>query len=161
MAQLAKAEGLGALDVLLYGGWNLRDGRETRLASVLAPELRRYRRLVHGVAFRPELRTTTFALIAHQLVGLLRPSPPPPRQKMVDTMLALDTIFAATRLGVPVWVVSEDDDLVPALAEAGPLAPASFTLLRDGRSPNEQLLRRSRVALAPSLRGPSAGTITR
>jgi hypothetical protein len=151
MAQLAKSEGLRAIDVLLYGGWNLRDGSDSRLASGLAPELRRYRRLVAGVALRPELRTTTFALVAHQLVGLLRPTPAPARQKMVDTMLALDAIFAVTRLRVPVWVVSEDDDLVPALAEAGPKASASFTLLRDGRSPNHVLLRRNRVALAGSL----------
>jgi hypothetical protein len=153
-ARLASSATLAEIDVFLYSGWNFPDGRLTRLGTVMSREVRRHRRRMNGVAVRPDLRFSTLCLGGQQLRGLFRPNPPPPRQKLVDTMLALDAVYIARRTARELWIASDDDDLVPAVAEASLASRTRVILLRDAPSPNDAVLRRCSVT-----RGSSLGTL--
>jgi hypothetical protein len=155
VAQRAAVEGrragLAAVDVLLYGGWNDPRSAPTRLAVDMAPHVRALRRRIIGVSLRPLLVTRMQAVPSVDLVGLLRLRPAPPRQKMVDAVLALDAVHLAGGRRRVVWVVSEDDDLVPGVAQAAIPGGSTVILLRDQPSPNHHLLRTAGVRIAASI----------
>ena len=52
------------------------------------------------------------------LKGMFRFIPPPPRQKMIDTIISCDAMFVSHDKNEIIAIVSDDDDLIPAFLSA-------------------------------------------
>lgn len=109
---------LRELDVRLYGGWTDERGIPSPAAFLLLQVVPALRGRRHGVIVRPSLATAMVQLPDVRLWGTVRLRTKPKRQKMVDGMLGCDAIFVATEGLTRVGVVTDDDDLVPALLAA-------------------------------------------
>ena len=137
----------------LYGGWVDEYGRLTKNAEWILALLSQQRGRRSGVRIKPTLITSLAASPADRLVGTFRSLVTPPRQKMVDGILTLDAVYFAEQGDWLVFIVSDDDDLVPAaLAASGRLviSERSICLVRKrlpGEGLNDSLLVRCEVAL--------------
>lgn len=110
--------GLMELDVRFYGGWTDERGLPSPMALLLSgilPGLRGRRR---GLIVRPSLAMAMVRFPDTILRGTVRLSAKPRRQKMVDGMLGCDAMFIAATDPVPIGIVTDDDDLVPAALSA-------------------------------------------
>lgn len=114
---------LNELDIRFYGGWiderGLASPDSVRLLEIL-PGLRGRR---CGLIVRPSLATTMVRFPRMILKGTVRLRTPrrgrPWReQKMVDGMLGFDALSAAEGGATRVGIVTDDDDLVPAVLSA-------------------------------------------
>lgn len=105
------------VEVRFYGGWTDEEGEESPAAKNLAAILPFLGDRVRGVTVRlaPAPAMLTFPDLV--LRGTVRLRTRPPRQKMVDGMIGCDAL-AAVRSTRRVGVVSDDEDLVPALLAA-------------------------------------------
>jgi hypothetical protein len=117
------------LDVRLYGGWIDEHGRYTQRAGWLLRGLPSLARRRHGVRLFSHLATCLCCSPRATLLGTFRPIGRSRGQKMVDTMLAIDATHYATS-GFPFMVISDDDDLVPALLNARAIGGKVLSVLR-------------------------------
>ena len=142
-ASLAAFPGLGELDVRLYGGWLDEQGvpsPSARWLLTLLPALRGRRQ---GLIVRPTLAMTMLQFPDVQLRGTVRLQAKPRRQKMVDTMLGCDAVFAVGLGQSRVGIVSDDDDLLPAALSAHATNPAGAAWIRQreaGKGLNDRAL---------------------
>lgn len=132
------------LDIRLYGGWIDERGSRTRAAVGLNAELPLLRSTIRGVKVRPVIATRILQVPDFVLRGTVRLRARRARQKMVDGMLGCDALFAASSGMKRVGVVTDDEDLVPALlaAQAGSSTPGPVWMRRraTGAAPNDDLL---------------------
>ena len=132
------------LDIRLYGGWIDERGRHTRAAAGLNAELPLLRSIIRGVSVRPVIATRILQVPDLVLRGTVRLRARPVRQKMVDGMLGCDALFAASSGMKRVGVVTDDEDLVPALlaAQVGSPTRGPVWMRRraTGTAPNDDLL---------------------
>lgn len=106
--------GRAEVSIRLYGGWLDERGYFTQQACWVA-NLVEHLRGRHGqVLLKADLALTTLCRPRDRLVGTMRSSAEGVRQKMVDTMLAVDAIHALKDRAVHVVLMTDDDDLVPA-----------------------------------------------
>lgn len=144
--------GCDEIRVRLYGGW--RD--ERRLATLkciwLVEQLPQLRGREGRLLFASELVYAALCRPADILVGTYRRLPAPPRQKMVDTMMVVDVIHLLRDPEMNVVILSDDDDLIPAvlmghqdITEKRPL----YWVRKPREHPgyNDDLLRTLRVRL--------------
>lgn len=106
------------LDIRLYGGWIDEAGSRSPVAMGLDATLPLLRSTIAGVKVRPVIATTMLSFPDLVLRGTVRLRARRVRQKMVDGMLGCDALFAASSGMERVGVVTDDDDLVPALLAA-------------------------------------------
>lgn len=132
------------LDIRLYGGWIDERGYRSPAALGLDAELPSDRGTIHGVTVRPVIATRLLSVPEVVLRGTVRLRARKVRQKMVDGMLGCDALFAARSGMERVGVVTDDDDLVPALlmarAGASTAGPVWIRRRATGSAPNDDLL---------------------
>ena len=132
---------LNELDIRFYGGWiderGLASPDSVRLREIL-PGLRgRW----SGLIVRPSLATTMVRFPRMILKGTVRLRTPRRRQKMVDGMLGFDALSAAEGGATRVGIVTDDDDLVPAVLSAHAARAESIVWMRPrpaGRGLNDR-----------------------
>ena len=126
---------LTELDIRFYHGWiderGFHSPAAVRLLGVL-PGLRGRR---SGLIVRPSLATTMVGFPRIVLKGTVRlriPRRRHPRweQKMVDGMLGFDALSAAEEGATRVGIVTDDDDLVPAVLSAHAARAESIVWMR-------------------------------
>jgi len=132
---------LGEIDVRLYGGWVESSGRPSQMADQVSQGLPLARGRNQGVLVRPSLATSLLQFPSTVLRGTVRGPRGGRRQKMVDTMLGCDAMFAATNAGAHVIVTTGDDDLLPATITAHAASGVTWARPEDRTRPNDQLLR--------------------
>ena len=130
-ASQAAFPGLRELDVRLYGGWLDERGVPSPAARWLLPLLPVLRGRRRGLIVRPTLAMTMLQFPDVELRGTVRLQAKPRRQKMVDAMLGCDAVFAATLGRSRVGIVSDDDDLLPAVLSAHATDPAGTAWMRS------------------------------
>lgn len=132
------------LDIRLYGGWIDERGHRSPAALGLDAALPSDRGTIHGVTVRSVIATRLLSVPDVVLRGTVRLRARRVRQKMVDGMLGCDTLFAARSGLERVGVVTDDDDLVPALlaarAGASTAGPVWIRRRATGSAPNDDLL---------------------
>ena len=106
------------LDVRLYGGWTNEAGLPSRDASWMYELLPNLRRRRHGLIVRPTLATTMIRFPELLLKGTLRGHGRNQRQKMIDGMIGCDAIHMAREGLTRLSIVTDDDDLLPAVLSA-------------------------------------------
>lgn len=129
-ASQAAFPGLRELDVRLYGGWLDELGVPSPSARWLLPLLPVLRGRRRGLIVRPTLATAMLQFPDVELRGTVRLHAKRKRQKMVDTMLGCDAVFAAALGQSRVEIVSNDDDLLPAALSAHAADPPSTAWIR-------------------------------
>lgn len=129
-ASQAAFPGLRELDVRLYGGWLDELGVPSPSARWLLPLLPALRGRRRGLIVRPALATTMLQFPDVELRGTVRLQAKRKRQKMVDTMLGCDAVFAAALGQSRVEIVSNDDDLLPAALSAHAADPSGTAWMR-------------------------------
>lgn len=118
------------LDVRLYGGWTDERGTPSRAAVGLLPILPELRGRRRGVIVRPSLAFSMMEFPDLVLRGTVRERSRRKRQKMVDGMLGCDAVFASSKGQSTVGVVTDDDDLLPALLASHAASATPAILLR-------------------------------
>jgi hypothetical protein len=114
--------GPSSLNMRFYGGWLTSRSRPSRRAQWLFSQLPFFRGRIDGMLVRPTLAYSLACRPNDYLVGTLRSRENGSYiQKMVDTLLCMDTWFFSVSCALPTFLVSDDDDFVPAL-----LAPYSI-----------------------------------
>lgn len=105
--------GLSELDIRFYGGWNTQNRVPTELGQRMMRCHQSARSRFFGVTVRPSIATAPIAYPHAALWGFLNTRLKERRQKMVDTLLAVDamTLMADT----DTYVLSDDQDMVPVL----------------------------------------------
>jgi hypothetical protein len=98
----------------LYGGWVTLDGQFTPRAGWLLSEMPNYRRKIGPVRIKPTIITTILAREDLVLVGTYQNQ----AQIMVDAMLSVDVVELASDNDFSLVVVSDDQDVVPAVITA-------------------------------------------
>lgn len=138
-------------EVWLYDGWLFKGGNETPCLGWVRANLSMLRGLRRGIRLIPSIRTGVASAPSTRLLGTLRKK----SQKMVDTMLAVDYLYLATRcVGRPVVVASDDDDMLPAVlqvAQSLPMPEVGWLLLRHrplGECINDDLLDAAGVSVS-------------
>ena len=112
------------VDVRFYGGWTDELGQPSRDHLSFLQVLPRLRGRRHGLIVRPALATAMLQFPDLIPRGTVRfktqqqSRKPHSRQKMVDSMLGCDAMFATVAGVARVGVVTDDDDLVPAALSA-------------------------------------------
>ena len=141
------------LDLRLYGGWTAENGQWSPNAQWLLPLVASLRGRLHGLLVRPVLAATMAQFPSVSLRGTIRLQSRPRRQKMVDGMLGFDALHfaknAAPTLGV-LGIVSDDDDMIPALltVHGARLGPTIWLRKRAvGAGLNDSTLQRHGVAI--------------
>jgi hypothetical protein len=99
----------------LYGGWLTLDRQSTQRAGWLLAEMTNYRRKVGPLRLRISMVTAILAKADVSIFGTYQDQ----EQKMVDEMLAVDVIEMASETDTSLAVVSDDQDVIPALIAAG------------------------------------------
>ena len=132
---------LKELDIRFYGGWIDEHGSHSpaavRLFEVL-PDLRGRR---SGLIVRPSLATAMVRFPRMVLKGTTRLHVRRRRQKMVDGMLGFDALSVAEEGVARVGIVTDDDDLVPAVLSAHAARGESIVWMRPrpmGRGLNDR-----------------------
>lgn len=110
------------LEVRLYGGWTDEEGLPSPAAEEAASVLAALPGDIAGVRVRFRMATAMLPFPEAVLYGTVRLGARPPRQKMVDGMLGGDAVFAARSGFARVCVVTDDEDLVPAMLTARALS---------------------------------------
>ncbi|HEV7591272.1 MAG TPA: hypothetical protein VGO40_24380 [Longimicrobium sp.] len=111
-------EKLGRIDelrVLLYGGWLVETGAYSDRAQWILATIGRFRGRRNGMRVLPSLVTALAVRPTDNLIGSYRVNTVPRRQKMVDCMIAVDAMYFVRSEDAPLIIVSDDDDLVPAV----------------------------------------------
>lgn len=129
----------------LYGGWVGINGKHTYRAGMLTRVLSTARGRRHGTRVSPEIAYSLLCRPAARLVGTLRG----PTQKMVDTMICIDAVFASTQTNCPVAVLSDDDDMVPGLIYSGTIRAGAVYARRRfvGEGMNDSIVTQAGVVL--------------
>lgn len=117
------------VEVRFYGGWTDEEGRDSPAAKDLAAILPFLGGRVRGVTVRTAMAQALLTFPDLLLRGTVRLRTRPPRQKMVDGMIGCDAL-SAVRSTRRVGVVSDDEDLVPALLAARAFPEGSACWLR-------------------------------
>ena len=117
----------------LYGGWTDEHGIPSPAAFRLLQAVSALRGRRHGVIVRPSLAFAMCEFPGVILRGTVRMRSKNKRQKMVDGMLGCDAVFAAAGGQVPVGIVTDDDDLVPAALSAQAAGPQRVVWMRSRR----------------------------
>lgn len=132
---------LNELDIRFYGGWiderGLSSPAAIRLLEIL-PGLRGRR---SGLIVRPSLATAMVRFPHMVLKGTTRLHVRRRRQKMVDGMLGFDALSVAEEGVARVGIVTDDDDLVPAVLSAHAARGESIVWMRPrpvGRGLNDR-----------------------
>ena len=136
------------LDVRLYGGWTEPSGHPSRDAAWLTELLPDLRGRRHGLIVRPALAVTMIEFPQLFLRGTVRGEGRRRRQKMVDGMMGCDAVYMASNESIPVSIVSDDDDLLPAALTAHAMNTGTLSLMRrrkPGSAINDSLLSRQGV----------------
>ncbi len=137
------------LVVRVYGGWVNERGHQSRRAQWLLTALAWYRGRRGNAIVKPSLVTALACRSSDVLLGTVRESETGVRQKMVDAMLGLDALHFARDQSLPVLIVSDDDDLVPAALSARSLSTSCRVHWLRRRRPdsalNDSLLGRAGV----------------
>ncbi|MBV6409796.1 MAG: hypothetical protein LC123_00335 [Burkholderiales bacterium] len=134
------------VELRLYGGWITQQGQYSHRAQMLLSILASARKKFHGVMIRPELVFRLANTPHARFVGTLREDRNPPQQKMVDTLMAIDVLTLAESFTV--FLATDDDDLVPAIAAAAIRSTQAAYLIRrrpDGIGLNDEVCRRMKV----------------
>jgi hypothetical protein len=138
--------------IRVYGGWINELGHQSRRAQWLLTTLSWHRGRRGRMIVKPALVTSLACCASDILLGTIRETGTGTRQKMVDTMLCIDALYYTQGCGLPVLVVSDDDDLVPAaLASRALSSGARFHWMRRRQinsGLNDRLLRRAGVTFA-------------
>lgn len=106
------------LDIRLYGGWMDPVGLPSRDASWLYKLLPALRGRRHGLLVRPALATTMIQFPWLLLRGTVRGHGQNQRQKMIDGMMGCDALHMTAHGSTYVGIVTNDDDLLPAVLSA-------------------------------------------
>ncbi len=141
------------LDLRLYGGWTDENGRWSPSAEWLLPLVTSLRGRRHGILVRPVLAVamTRFPLV--KLRGTIRLQSRRRRQKMVDGMLGFDALHFARNAAHPLGmltIVSDDDDMIPALLTVQDASTAPTIWLRKravGAGLNDSALQHQGVSI--------------
>lgn len=150
------------LDLRLYGGWIAENGRWSPSAEWLmrlVPTLRGRR---DGILIRPVLATRMTQFPSVSLRGTIRLKSRRRRQKMVDGMLGFDALHFARNAAAPVGmlaIVSDDDDMIPALLTVQDASVAPTVWLRKrvaGSGLNDEAVQRHGVSIHSLGKDPSA-----
>ena len=120
------------VEVRFYGGWTDEEGKDSPVAKNLTAILPFLGGRVRGVTVRPAMAQALLTFPDLVLRGTVRLRTRPPRQKMVDGMIGCDAL-SAVRSTRRVGVVSDDEDLVPALLAARAFPEGSACWLRTRR----------------------------
>jgi len=145
LAKFAR-ERLGRVDelrVLLYGGWIIETGAYSDRAQWILASIGRFRGRRNGVRILPSIVTALAIRPSDNLLGSYRVTTIPRRQKMVDCMIAVDALYFSRVEDASLIIVSDDDDLVPALIALRANTAQSVSLLRKrakGTGLNDLLL---------------------
>jgi hypothetical protein len=107
--------GCEEIRVRLYGGWRDEKRQATLKCLWLVELLPQLRGREGRLLFSSELVYAALCRPADVLVGTYRRLPPPPRQKMIDTMMVVDIVHLLRERDTNVVVLSNDDDLIPAV----------------------------------------------
>lgn len=121
---------LRELDVRFYGGWSDERGAPSPSAFWLLQILPALRGRRHGLIVRPSLATTMIQFPQVVLRGTVRLRARRRRQKMVDGMLGCDAMFVAADRQIGIGIVTDDDDLVPAVLSAHSANPRQIVWIR-------------------------------
>lgn len=139
------------LQLRIYGGWVDEHGRRTRRGEWVLVALSWHRGRSGRTIVKPSLITALACRPGDTLVGTARMTEKGIRQKMVDTMIAIDVMHFARDLMSPVVVFSDDDDLVPAFlaaqAAAGRTRVHWLRRRKVGSGMNDTLVRKAGVTL--------------
>lgn len=143
------------LHLRLYGGWTLANGRFSDRGNWLFRRISAARGLRNGIRILPEVALSIAKRQERRLLGLLRVRRDSQEQKMVDAMLCVDLLHYATVSDGPIFVATDDDDIVPALLAVEVDKCEAVCVLRhreSGIALNDDHLRacRVRVELLPS-----------
>lgn len=134
---------LRELDIRFYGGWTDERGIPSPAASRLVQVLPALRGRRHGLIVRPSLAMAMRQCPDLLLRGTIRLRSKRKRQKMVDGMIGCDTVFVAADGVTRVGVVTNDDDLVPAVFSAHASNPGRTLWMRPrpaGEGLNDEAL---------------------
>ena len=146
------------LQVRLYGGWTLLNGRFTERGDWLVRRVSAARGLRDGIRVLPEIALAIEQRRGCRLRGLFRNRSGLNEQKMVDSMICVDLLHFAKSFEGPIFLVSDDDDMVPALLAAGEADRQTVCVLRhreQGSGTNDDHLTSCRIrieVLPPALR---------
>ena len=140
---------LNELDIRFYGGWIDEHGSHSPAAVRLFEVLPGLRGRRSGLIVRPSLATTMVRFPRMVLKGTARlqmhrpQQKRRPQQKMVDGMLGFDALSAAEEGAARVGIVTDDDDLVPAVLSAHAAHGESIVWMRPrpvGRGLNDRTM---------------------
>ena len=141
------------LDLRFYGGWIAENGRWSPSAEWLLPLVASLRGRRHGILVRPVLAATMARFPLVNLRGTIRLQSRKRRQKMVDGMLGFDALHFARNAAPPLGmlgIVSDDDDMIPALLTVHDANSAPTVWLRKravGSGLNDSALQRHGVSI--------------
>lgn len=141
------------LDLRLYGGWVSENARWSPSGEWLLPLVASLRGRRHGILVRPVLAAKMAQFPLVNLRGTMRLKSRQPRQKMVDGMLGFDALHFARNAAPPLGmlgIVSDDDDMIPALltVQDASLAPTIWLRRRAvGSGLNDSALQRHGVSI--------------
>lgn len=158
VVKMVMGEAVNELVLRLYGGWTQLNGRYSERGDWLLRRISAARGLHQGIRVLPEMALSIEQRRACRLRGLYRPRPGGTEQKMVDSMICVDLLHFARCLEGPIFVASDDDDMVPALLAAVETDTRSVCVLRhrgQGAASNDDHLKSCRVRvelLPPDLR---------
>lgn len=137
---------LKEIELRIYGGWILKNGQYSRRAQYLLSKLHVARKRYSDILVSPELCFRMAGYPHSRFIGTLRDDRMPPQQKMVDTIIAIDTITLSEDWAV--FVATDDDDLIPAVAAAASNSQQKIFLIRRrvfGTGLNDEVCRRMNV----------------
>jgi hypothetical protein len=136
----------------VYGGWVDEQAQRTRRGQWVLVGLTWYRGRSGPTIVKPTLVMSLACRPRDILVGTARQTPKGLRQKMVDSMVAIDVRHFARNAGAQIIVYSDDDDLVPGLLSATTYDhTVRVHWLRHrkvGSGMNDHLLRRAGITVA-------------
>lgn len=135
----------GDINIRLYGGWIDEVGHYSQLGNWLLSSLGMIRGLINHWRVIPSLVTSIAVLPGETLLGTLRTHQPRLKQKMVDSMLAVDSIYFANQTTSHLLLISDDDDMVPPVLASRMLSVNNLFVIRkraNGTAINDNLCNR-------------------
>lgn len=126
----ARRTGTEVVEVVcrLYGGWYAHDGTPMEQRVWLLKNIRRFGGLRSGVRLIPELADSLAAVPSAVLWGTYKNK----SQKMVDQMLALDSLHYARSGDYPrLLIIADDEDYLPAVLVITTLTSTKVSWMRQ------------------------------